>query len=78
MIGDVPDTTLPGPAMHAAGRLREESQVRLRALRERPPEGTVPTQFLTLSSQRRHAIAVDASRSRLYLFENTLAPATPA
>jgi L,D-transpeptidase YnhG len=30
----------------------------------------VPTQFLSLSNQSRHAIAVDASRSRLYLFEN--------
>jgi hypothetical protein len=37
----------------------------------------VPTQFLTLSTQSRHAIAVDASRSRLYLFENTV-PASGA
>ena len=51
--------------------LREESQLRLRALRERPPAGHIPSQFLALSSQNRHAIAVDASRSRLYLFENT-------
>jgi len=50
--------------------LRDESQMRLKALRERPPPGAVPSQFLALSSRNRHAIAVDASRSRLYLFEN--------
>ena len=31
----------------------------------------VPAQFLQLSQRTRHAIAVDASRSRLYLFANT-------
>ena len=68
-LGDVPDTK----AMAASAQLtalREESRRRLMALTERPPEGSVPTQFLTLSPQSRHAIAIDASRSRLYLFEN--------
>lgn len=69
-FGDVPDTTA-----HAAGAmladLREESRMRLKALRERPMPGTVPSQFLSLSPRNRHAIAVDASRSRLYLFENS-------
>ncbi|MGE0350159.1 L,D-transpeptidase family protein [Hydrogenophaga sp.] len=68
-LGDVPDTkALAASAQLTA--LREESRRRLRALTERPPEGSVPTQFLTLSPQSRHAIAIDASRSRLYLFEN--------
>ena len=70
MLGDVPDTTAKAGAQQLAD-LRLESQLRLRALRERPAPGTVPSQFLTLSSRVRHAIAVDASRSRLYLFENT-------
>ena len=68
-LGDVADTKAL-----AAGEqlkvLREQSRRRLVALTERPPEGSVPTQFLTLATQSRHAIAVDASRSRLYLFEN--------
>jgi L,D-transpeptidase YnhG len=51
--------------------LKEEATQRMRGMRERPPQGTVPSQFLALSSQSRHAIAIDASRSRLYLFENT-------
>jgi len=75
-LGDVPDTqALAASAQLTA--LREESRRRLLALVERPPEGSVPTQFLTLSPQSRHAIAIDASRSRLYLFEN-LNPARAA
>jgi L,D-peptidoglycan transpeptidase YkuD (ErfK/YbiS/YcfS/YnhG family) len=72
-LGDVPDTTAQAAAEQLA-TLREESRRRLRALTERPPEGHVPSQFLTLSTQSRHAIAVDASRSRLYLFENQTPP----
>lgn len=72
-LGDVPDTKAREAAEQLQA-LREESRRRLLALTERPPEGYIPAQFLTLSSQSRHAIAVDASRSRLYLFEN-LTPA---
>ncbi|MGH8832404.1 MAG: L,D-transpeptidase family protein [Polaromonas sp.] len=69
-LGDVPDTTAraAGPLL---AELRHESQLRLRALRERPAPGMVPSQFLALSPRTKHAIAVDTSRSRLYLFENT-------
>ena len=74
-LGDVPDDMARGAAA-ALGDLREESQRRIRALRERPPVGTVPSQFLALSQRTRHAIAVDSSRSRLYLFENTSAGLT--
>jgi len=70
MLGDVPDTTARAGAALLA-ELRDESQLRIRALRERPPAGTIPSQFLALSARVKHAIAVDASRSRLYLFENT-------
>lgn len=69
-FGDVPDTVARS-ASAALAELREESQRRVRALRERPEAGTIPSQFLALSQKTRHAIAVDASRSRLYLFENT-------
>ena len=70
--GDVPDTMAQAAAPQLA-ELRQESQLRLRALRERPRADTVPSQFLALSPRNRHAIAVDTSRSRLYLFENTTA-----
>lgn len=68
-LGDVADTKALA-AREQLDVLREQSRRRLVALTERPPEGSVPTQFLTLATQSRHAIAVDASRSRLYLFEN--------
>jgi murein L,D-transpeptidase YafK len=69
-FGDVPDT-VARTAGTALSELREESQRRVRALRERPKEGSIPSQFLALSQRSKHAIAVDASRSRLYLFENS-------
>ena len=69
-LGDVPDAEAKAAAPMLA-ELRQESELRLRALRERPAPGMVPSQFLTLSSLNKHAIAVDASRARLYLFENT-------
>jgi murein L,D-transpeptidase YafK len=69
-FGDVPDS----PAVRSAGQqlaeLREESQLRIRALRERPPAGAIPAQFLQLPARSRHAIAIDTSRARLYLFQN--------
>lgn len=69
-MGDVPDALVRATGSTLA-ELREESQRRLKALREPPPPGTIPSQFLELSQRSRHAIAVDASKSRLYLFENT-------
>ena len=68
-LGDVPDTAAQAGAETLAD-LREESRRRLRALRERPPAGSIPSNFLALSPRTRHAIAIDTSRSRLYLFEN--------
>jgi L,D-transpeptidase YnhG len=70
VLGDVPESTarLAGSTLDD---LRLESSVRIKALRERPPPGTIPSQFLLLSGRSRHAIAIDASRARLYLFENT-------
>jgi murein L,D-transpeptidase YafK len=71
--GDLPKS-LPlaaSAAPAALNELREESLQRLKALRERPPSNTLPSQFLALSDRNKHAIAVDASRSRLYLFENS-------
>ncbi len=68
MLGDLPDADQRDAA--ALDALRLESAMRLKALRERPPSGSVPAQFAKLAASSKHAIAVDASRSRLYLFEN--------
>ncbi|MCY7319926.1 MAG: L,D-transpeptidase family protein [Ramlibacter sp.] len=69
-VGDVPDAAARSGGQMLA-ELREESQLRIRALREKPPVGAIPAQFLQLSRRNKHAIAIDASRARLYLFENT-------
>ena len=74
-LGDVADAQARA-AVEPLRALREQSRRRLAALTERPPEGSVPSQFLALSASSRHAIAVDASRSRLYLFENMAAHST--
>jgi murein L,D-transpeptidase YafK len=66
-----PDTARSVQAISALDALRNESLQRVQAQRSRPPANTIPAQFLELSARTGHAIAVDASRSRLYLFENT-------
>ncbi len=69
-LGDVPDA-MARQAGDTLAELREESALRLKALTERPAPGSIPTQLLQLSPRNKHVIAVDASRARLYLFENT-------
>lgn len=69
-FGDVPMELVTPNAQPTLAELHHESQRRLKALRERPPAGTIPAEFLSLSPRNRHAIAIDASLSRLYLFEN--------
>lgn len=69
-VGDVPEATVRA-APGVLSDLREESLLRTRALRERPAAGMVPSNFVRLSARNKHAIAVDASRGRVYLFENT-------
>ena len=48
--------------------LRAEAVQRLHALQERPPANQVPAEFIVLPKAIHHAIAVDTTRSRLYLF----------
>jgi len=73
-LGDIapePDSARSIQAAAALAELRTESRQRVDAQRSRPPANAIPAQFLELSPRSRHAIAVDTSRSRLYLFENT-------
>jgi len=64
-IGDMPAETARAGAA-ALSDLREETQQRMTGFRDRPPEGFIPSAFLKVSPQAHSAIAVDASRSRLY------------
>ena len=54
----------------SADGLRAEAKLRLAALVERPPHNAVPKLLLDLSPAVHHAVVVDTSRARLYLFEN--------
>ena len=59
-----PGKAVPGRPEAGAPLLRElqqEAQLRLQALRERPPAGAIPAQFLALAPSARHAIAVDGT-----------------
>jgi hypothetical protein len=60
-----------GAKTERIANLRQESVLRLSALMERPPRDAIPKDLLYLSAAVRHAIVVDASRARLYLFENS-------
>lgn len=50
--------------------LQAEALVRLNSYRERPPAGYVPRHLIKMTPEQSHAVVVDASRSRLYLFKN--------
>lgn len=68
-FGNVPDDLARAGAENLRD-LRLEAELRLSGLKFRPPPGSIPAAFLTLSPANRHAIAVDVSRARLYLLEN--------
>ena len=70
VVGNMADTLAQANAPQLA-ELRQESLLRLQALQAKPAPGTVPAQFLSLSTKNKHAIAIDTTRARLYLFENT-------
>ena len=62
---------LEGPASPTQAQLQDlqnELKRRLQADSGAPPAGSVPGEFLMLGASVRHAIAIDASKSRLYLF----------
>jgi murein L,D-transpeptidase YafK len=61
--------SVPGADAKQLDPLRQEALVRIQALKEVPPKGTVPRQLLALPATITYAMAVDASRSRLYLLE---------
>jgi murein L,D-transpeptidase YafK len=68
-MGDIPASNSEQGSTTLAD-LKDEFQRRVAAAKERPAEGTLPAQFLKIAPQTRTAIAIDASRSRLYLFNN--------
>ena len=69
-VGDVP-SDLARAGAENLNALRAEAQLRIAAIKERPPVDAIPSQFVNLSRRNKHAIAVDTAKARLYLFENT-------
>jgi murein L,D-transpeptidase YafK len=63
-----------GNTGHAGGErleeLRAEASARLRAYEDRPTADRVPRNLLRMAPLQRHAIVVDASRFRAFVFEN--------
>jgi murein L,D-transpeptidase YafK len=63
-----------GDTGHAApgklDELRAEALTRVQAVREAPLPGAVPRHLLVLAGAQAHAIVVDATRSRVYVYEN--------
>lgn len=51
-------------------QLRDEARQRVRALTDALPNDKVPAYLLNLDEGYRHALVVDASRSRLYVYAN--------
>lgn len=51
----------------ALAQLELEAARRLHALRDTPPSDTIPRQILAVANNIQHMVAVDTSRSRLYL-----------
>jgi murein L,D-transpeptidase YafK len=49
--------------------LRAEATLRLNALKEMPPPGTVPEQVIELARNVQHVVVVDAGHSRVFVFE---------
>ena len=50
--------------------LRAEAIARIDAFRNRPGKGMVPRSLLALSPEQKHAVVMDARRSRLYVYRN--------
>jgi len=50
--------------------LRDEARARIISLSERPNPDLMPSAILQLRDDQKHALVVDAKRSRLYVYEN--------
>jgi len=81
LLAQTRPVAMPGSAPEALTRdapgaitdLRDEARQRIKALQERPPAGAIPENFTAINSWSPHAIAVDISKSRLYLFARNAA-----
>lgn len=66
-VGAVPNKAPHDPSL---SDLREEARVRMLRYVDQPDPDLLPRQILQLAPKQRYALLADASRARLYLFEN--------
>jgi len=67
LMGLGPVAKAPNPPLDD---LRDEARVRLMRYIDQPDPDTLPRQILQLAPSQKYALLADASRARLYLFEN--------
>jgi len=60
----------PAASQQSLSELRDEARVRLLRYVNQPDPDLLPRQILRLSGDQKYALLADASRARLYLFEN--------
>ena len=66
-----PPSAAPGAdSMEQLRGLQDEIKRRVQGANALPATGSIPAEFLSLAPSVRQAIAIDASKSRLYLFAN--------
>lgn len=73
MMHNTPVTTFGAAKNAPADRLkdlRDEARARIMSLSERPNPDLMPRAILQLRDDQKHVLVIDASRSRLYLYEN--------
>ena len=58
-----------GPKDELAG-LRAEAIARLRAYKDRPPTGFIPSSLVQMAPEQKYAVVVDTRHARLYVFAN--------
>lgn len=68
VLGSAPEA-ITRAAPGVLSELREESRLRVRALKHAIPAGKVPSAVLNAGVMHKHMIFVDSSRGRLYLYE---------
>lgn len=61
---------VPAASAQTLSDLRDEARVRLLGNIEQPDPALLPRQILRLAPEQKYALLADASRARLYLFEN--------
>ncbi|HNQ03256.1 MAG TPA: L,D-transpeptidase family protein [Thiobacillaceae bacterium] len=69
-LAGVGAVTVKAPHDQSLSDLREEARVRMLRYIDQPDPSLLPRQILQLAPQQRYALLADASRARLYLFEN--------